>query len=426
MKFTYFGNAMMMMEGAQTKVLCDPWVTFDRYSQSGLYTFPELKMTKADIAELRPDFIYITHTHADHFDPITLAVFDKDTPVLVSYYENNFTARHVRELGFTDVRISDPDNGIALNGSDHCWIEPNGIYSEVDSLGVFKIDEITVLNANDNPYCEDQCRQLRKRFGQVDLACVPFTFQGPYPAFYENLSENERLAAAEKKKVRNFDILVDFVKTLEPKRLFPFPAGAVYGGKKALMYDYYGVGTVDEALPYLLERYDEAEIVLLSQRMSINLPDGEVKGTYNPLTYEDERRYLEDVAQQPGPFEKSGLFYVAPSERIDLTKMLLQARLRQQAWQERLKIDLESVFFLDVGEEYLYRLSLGDASVEKVRETDISDGSYEIFRMPYSLLIGMLTHHYNYSNVKTQHMMFFRKPDIYNPGLHILMSYLQL
>ena len=56
----------------------------------------------------------------------------------------------------------------------------------------------------------------------------------------------------------------------------------------------------------------------------------------------------------------------------------------------------------------------------------IEDEAYEIFRMPYSLLVALLTRHYNFSNVKTQHMTFFRKPNIFNPDLHILMSFLQL
>ena len=71
-------------------------------------------------------------------------------------------------------------------------------------------------------------------------------------------------------------------------------------------------------------------------------------------------------------------------------------------------------------------MCLADNSVEKIEENKIADLSYEIFRMPYSLLIGFLTRHYNYSNLKTQFVNFYRKPDIFNPDLHILMSHLHL
>jgi hypothetical protein len=426
MKLTYFGNAMILMEGENSKVLCDPWVTFDRISSSGLFTFPELKVSKFELAEIEPDFIYISHTHEDHFDPITLNVFNKDTPILVSYYANNFTAKRVAELGFSNVMISDPENGLPLNGDDHCWIEPNGVYSDVDSLGVFKIDGKTVLNANDNPFSEDQCKNLYDRFGSIDLACLPYSFQGPYPAFYENLSKSERELAATEKKTKNYEIVSKFIQVLQPKKVFLFAAGAVYGGKKALLFDGYGVGTPDEAIDYLNERHHDLKTVLLSQKMSYDLTTNKTQGKYELIRYQDEVEYLEAISKLKGPFEEGGTFFIAKSEQIDLSKLLTKARERQHGWQIRRKIVSDAVFFLDVGQDELYRLCLGDLNVSKVQEGQIIDEAYEIFRMPYSLLIAMLTQHYNYSNVKTQHMTFFRKPDKFNPDLHILMSFLQL
>jgi hypothetical protein len=86
----------------------------------------------------------------------------------------------------------------------------------------------------------------------------------------------------------------------------------------------------------------------------------------------------------------------------------------------------EATYFIDAGEAKLYRLSLKDAQVTRVAEKDIEDPAYEIFRVPYSLLIGLLTGHYNWSNVKTQHVWFYRKPNVFDAELHVLMSYLQV
>jgi L-ascorbate metabolism protein UlaG (beta-lactamase superfamily) len=427
MKLTYYGNAMMLLKGKSTSVLCDPWVSFDRISKSGLFTFPELKLSREDVRKIKPDFLYITHTHEDHFDPDTLALFPKDQPILVSYYpSNNFTERNVKALGFTDVRVADPEKGLPLNGSDHCWIEPNGVYDDVDSLGVFKIDQFQVLNANDNPYDDDQCVNLRKRFGELDLACVPFSFQGPYPAFYENLSEEERAVEAKKKALRNYEQMVSYIKTLNPRAFFPFAAGAVYGGRKALMFPHYGVGTAEDSIKFLMERHQGSEPVRISQCGTYDLAAKKALTPFEPITYEDQIEYLRDIASRPGPFDKGGLFYIQPSEWIDLTDMLVRARERQKVWQQRRSVVSDAVFFIDCGQEWLYRLCLADTSVTKVKEKDISDAAYEIFRMPYSLLIGMLTRHYNYSNVKTQHMTFNRQPNIFNRDLHILMSFLQV
>ena len=427
MKLTYYGNAMMLLKGKSSSVLCDPWVTFDRTSKSGLFTFPELKLSREDVKAIKPDFIYITHTHEDHFDPETLGLFPKNQPILVSYYpNNNFTKKNVEALGFTDVRVADPEEGLALNGSDHCWLEPNGIYDDVDSLGVFSMDGFQILNANDNPYDDDQCHNLKKRFGQLDLACVPFSFQGPYPAFYENLSDEERRTEARKKALRNYEQMLSYVKTLEPRLYFPFAAGAVYGGRKALMFPHYGVGTAQESMEFVKERGVQAKPVLISQCGTYDLAANQALSEYEPLSYDDQIEYLRDIASRPGPFEQNGLFNIQPSEWIDLTVALSRARERQKVWQDRKGIVSDSVFLIDCGQEWLYRFCLADLSVRKTREDQITDEAYEIFRMPYSLLIGMLTKHYNYSNVKTQHMTFFRKPNIFNRDLHILMSFLQI
>ena len=106
MKITYFVNTMFLIEGKHSRILTDPWVTSDNISRSGLYNFPKLKFKKRDLSKVKPDFIYISHTHADHFDPDTLNCFNKSTPILISWYKENFTEKAIKKLGFKDIRVS--------------------------------------------------------------------------------------------------------------------------------------------------------------------------------------------------------------------------------------------------------------------------------------------------------------------------------
>ena len=43
MKIKYIANASIFLEGKNTKVLFDPWITFDNHSDSNYYNFPENK-----------------------------------------------------------------------------------------------------------------------------------------------------------------------------------------------------------------------------------------------------------------------------------------------------------------------------------------------------------------------------------------------
>ena len=131
MRVTYYLNAMLLLESSTTRVLCDPWVTFNNQSDSYFYNFPKSKLTKKDVAQLKPDFIYISHTHPDHFDPATLSLFSKSTPFLVAPYENNFTERSLKSLGYKNVHVVPKDTGLALNGSDYCWLDTSAHYPKL-------------------------------------------------------------------------------------------------------------------------------------------------------------------------------------------------------------------------------------------------------------------------------------------------------
>jgi L-ascorbate metabolism protein UlaG (beta-lactamase superfamily) len=425
MKITHYVNAMVLLESARTRVLCDPWVSFDDHADSNAYNFPRPRWTRDEVAAISPDFIYITHTHPDHFDPRTLALFRKDTPVLISHYAENFTQRVVRKLGFADVRVAVPATGLALNGEDHCWIEPAAASPEVDSTAVFSLDGKTVLLATDNPFHRGHCVSLRERLGKIDVALVPYAGYGPYPMFYENLTAAEKRAEAARRKQAYYDIFADFVDALRPDYALPFGAGLIAGGPKALLHIHSGIGTRSEAVAHALAR-TAFKPVLLSEGCRYDFTTDTRSGAFVETTYEDAWDYVELIARKPGTFDEGGAFYVAPSEQIDLTRLLEAARQTQRKWQTAKRTTSDIAYYLDVGDERLYRLSLADDRVVRVREREIADGRYEIFRLPYGLLLGLLTRHYVWSNVKTLYMSFYRRPNVYDPELELMMSYLQI
>ena len=49
MKITYYVNTMFLLEGKNSRVLCDPWITNDNKSRSGLYNYPKLETKTEDL-----------------------------------------------------------------------------------------------------------------------------------------------------------------------------------------------------------------------------------------------------------------------------------------------------------------------------------------------------------------------------------------
>lgn len=425
MKITFYVNAMVLLESANSRVLCDPWVTFDDQSMSGFYNFPRSTLTREEVAAIKPDFIYVTHTHPDHFDPPTLKLFNRDIPILVSYYEHNFSARELRRVGFTDVRVAVPGEGLPLNGEDHCWIEPSARHPEIDSIAVFRLGRYTALNANDNVFDRDQCARLRERAGRIDVGLLPSGAHGPWPMFFDNFTDEEKAKHAAERAAAQKETFTQYVEAVQPRYVVPIAAGLVAGGDKALQYHYSGIRPRSEVLAHARRKLD-FEPVLLSERCNFDVATGARQGDYVEATYDSEREYLQRLAAKPNAFSREGLFYVAPSERIDLTRLLTLARQTQHRWQQTKGVQSKAVYCFDVGDDCLYRLTLADDRVTRVQESQMMDEAYEIFRLPYELLLGILTRHYNWSNVKTQYVRYHRKGDQVDHELMVMMSYLQI
>ena len=121
MKIRYISNASIFLEGKNSKVLFDPWITFNNVSNSNYYNFPENKYSKKEIANLKPDFIYISHSHPDHFDPVTLKLFNKKTPIILANFKNAYLKRNLNQIGFKNVLIS-KSNVINMNKGDFCYL----------------------------------------------------------------------------------------------------------------------------------------------------------------------------------------------------------------------------------------------------------------------------------------------------------------
>lgn len=100
MQVTFVGHAGLYIETRHGSVLCDPW--FNPAYFASWFPFPSNE--GLDLAAIsRPDYLYLSHLHHDHFDPAFLAAHvPKDTTVLLPDYPLDLLERELRALGFTD------------------------------------------------------------------------------------------------------------------------------------------------------------------------------------------------------------------------------------------------------------------------------------------------------------------------------------
>ena len=342
---------MVLISGERVSILCDPWITFDRNSNTNLYNFPETSFTKDEIASINPDYIYITHTHADHFDKTTLNLFNKKTPVLCADYENNFTERNLKNLGFSNVIVCKDNQSYHFNDKDSCNLYVAKINPEVDSLGIFNIDGVTMLNANDVVYEKKQMDDIGNKF-KIDIAMLPYAYQGPYPAFYENLTSEEREEKLKTKKFNSYELMFKFIDSTKPKRVFPFAAGCVYGGKKAKLFAYYGVGTTYEAVKYCKDKGQKFDEILINSNQEYDFSSGNSSSRFKQISHQDQSEYLDTISKSKSIFDEefiadkldaiyphnniaSEIFIIGKNHEQNLKRILKKARYNQMKWQEK-------------------------------------------------------------------------------------------
>ena len=242
--------------------------------------------------------------------------------------------------------------------------------------------------------------------------------------FFTNFSleEKEKFAAEREKKLK--DAFANYIQAFETPVVVPIAGGIIAAGEKIKQYQYSGIRPRTEVVEYTQKKVNFQPVVL-SELNTYNFDTQTQNGEYEDLTYKTESDYLEVLAQKESLFSPNGLFFIDSSQRTDLTGLLTLARQTQRKWQNKLGCQSNRTYFFDIGEDSLYRLSLGENSVSRLPREKIKDEEYDIFILPYELLLGILTRHYVWSNVNTQHMDFFRQGE-FDRELYLFINYLQV
>lgn len=196
MRITFLGHVGAFVETRGGSVLCDPWFTPAYFGS----WFPFPRNDRLDVSALRrPDYLYVSHLHRDHFDPEWLAAHvDRETTVLLPGFRGPFLERALRDLGFehfVHTRDGEPVDLDGLRVTILAFDEPaDGPLG--DSLIVIDDGSARLLNQNDaRPGDLDRLRAL----GPFDGQMVQFSGAIWYPVAYDFPSETKRRLASAKR-----------------------------------------------------------------------------------------------------------------------------------------------------------------------------------------------------------------------------------
>lgn len=133
MKITWLGQAGLLFETGNKKILVDPYLSNSvaKIQPHNVRRIP----VKEEFLKIKPDVIVITHNHADHLDKETLCHYlSEDSNVLVLASYNAWT--EVRKLGGLKNNYVMFNNGTTWTEGDIVFRAVHAEHSDAYAIGV--------------------------------------------------------------------------------------------------------------------------------------------------------------------------------------------------------------------------------------------------------------------------------------------------
>ncbi len=326
MKVTWYTNACVRITvNSGANILCDPWVNPGAFLGSWFQWPPLPDNFEEQLLSERCDGIYITHLHPDHYDPKFLAKFTKrnpDVPIYIAEFAHGWLKRSINavvnqktkvieipvaglleiEKGFTlKVFPADTCNPIVCGSNIPCQSEPK--LRGIDSIGVFKGDGISVVNANDGMGVQLVPR-IAANVGQADLIMGHYGGASPYPQCFPKVSN--KIEAGRKVVEATCQMLISAADAVGAKKIMPFAGQYILGGKLAHLNDFRATLPLDAAADFI-RQYTKREVVTVTPGGCIDLTGGLQSTSYVEPSKEVKDMYLKQIAKFEFSYEKKRL-----------------------------------------------------------------------------------------------------------------------
>ncbi|HXE52811.1 MAG TPA: Rieske 2Fe-2S domain-containing protein [Tepidisphaeraceae bacterium] len=171
-------------------LITDPWLVGPAFLGAWTHYPP----SPVDVDSLKPDVIWISHEHSDHFHEPTLKRFDRATPIYLPDFPNRRMVTRLYELGFTQV-VAMPFGG-SFNiggGMTLTCFEPGSLWN--DAVVLIDIDGFRFLNLND----AGLNRRIAASVAPVDVIASSFTpGASGYPLTWTHLDDQQKQGIIER------------------------------------------------------------------------------------------------------------------------------------------------------------------------------------------------------------------------------------
>ncbi|MGP0564783.1 MULTISPECIES: MBL fold metallo-hydrolase [unclassified Nitrospina] len=211
MKTTLIGHACLWIESKDTTMLCDPCLFSIHFEELNHY-YPKVEIDREKLK--RPDVLYLSHRHQDHFDIRTLAYLPKDLKVFCP--QDPLMLECLKELGYSDVTAVESFESYTVKGLT-LIPTPSLLEDYYPEHGVIVRDgEVSIWNQVDTIVSPKIIEYIHRICGRVDLAHLRFQ-----PLLEQNFAFHKPCVLP----FEEYSSFLKVAKALSPKFAVPGSAG---------------------------------------------------------------------------------------------------------------------------------------------------------------------------------------------------------
>jgi UDP-MurNAc hydroxylase len=418
----YIYSACIVTESPDVKILHDPWFTQGVYD-GAWYHFPVISNPLELIGDC--DFIYISHVHPDHYDPIFLEkYFDKfgSKKILIANHSTNHLKNKIKIDGFECEVLEKPFHV----GSSTVEIYPYNTSSESDidsSLSLTYFDgnrKHVILNTNDCIFEKSFLEKIKQNLGEIDILLTTYTGAGPYPQTYYDVNDSELTKKAEIKKNSFIERYKETITIINAKRNIPFAGKYLLGGGLSHLNKYRGV--IDQLD---IKVYDPFAIILADAGGSIdtkNLDATNIRTEYYSEGQIDNR--ILEISKNKFDYEL--LFSETHQNMLPVKRLLYKAYVNAL---KKSEVDYDYYMVIKIDNHYAI-LNLNNNLKPNINYFDnVEDlpSPRSVIYLDKRYLFGLLTNVFHWNNAEIgSHIRCRRFPDIFDRRVQRFLNFLTL
>ena len=234
LKIKYITHACLYITINKIKILVDPWLNGPSWG-GNIWHFPKNLIQIKNLK--KPDIIFFSHGHDDHFHKPTINQMPKSwkqrCKVITADFgpNNKWWIDEIKKVGFKNIQFLVNQQNLKMNNNSSLTLIIND-RGETDSSLIINYKKKKILLQTDNIMSKNEAKKIRKK-NKIDvLFAMPF-MTGAFPAFYrlKPIDSEKMIKGSQLKKIRALKYSTDITKIINPKFVIPYASDIGYMGE---------------------------------------------------------------------------------------------------------------------------------------------------------------------------------------------------